>query len=105
MWADLLTKPLQGMVFKRMKAQLMNCSVEYQENEDTETPLHIKSLPERGKRFPSRHLRSVFRIIRNCEGRWTDKLESPGYKSVLGHHFRGEEESKTKEVRKMLTFY
>ena len=49
MWADLLMKPLQGMVFKRMRAKLMNCSVEYQENEDTETPLHIKSLPERGK--------------------------------------------------------
>ena len=34
MWADVLTKPLQGMAFKQMRAELMNCSVEYQEDED-----------------------------------------------------------------------
>ena len=28
MWADVLTKPLQGMAFKHMRAELMNCSVE-----------------------------------------------------------------------------
>ena len=49
MWADVLTKSLQGMVFKRMQAELMNCSVEYEEDEERETPLHTKSLSERGK--------------------------------------------------------
>jgi hypothetical protein len=49
MWADVLTKPLQGVVFKRIRATLMNCSVEYEESKDAEKPLHIKSLPERGK--------------------------------------------------------
>ena len=49
MWADVLTKPLQGMAFKRMQAELMNCSVEYEEDEERETPLHTKSLSERGK--------------------------------------------------------
>ena len=37
MWADKLTKPLQGMAFKQMRAELMNCSVEYEEDEEQET--------------------------------------------------------------------
>jgi hypothetical protein len=55
MWADVLTKPLQGMAFKRMQAELMNCSVEYEEDEERETPLHTKLLSERGK-VPSQTL-------------------------------------------------
>ena len=49
MWADVLSKPLQGMVFKGMQAKLMNCSVEYEEDEEREAPLHTKSLSERRK--------------------------------------------------------
>ena len=29
MWADVLTKPLQGTTFRKMRAQLMNCAMEY----------------------------------------------------------------------------
>ncbi len=40
MWADVLTKPLQGMVFqtiRSMRAELMNCPVNYEDPaEDTE---------------------------------------------------------------------
>ena len=32
MWADVLTKPLQGAKFCLMRAFLMNCSVDYQED-------------------------------------------------------------------------
>ena len=49
MWADILTKPLQGMAFKKKRAELMNCSFNYEENEERETTLHTKSLSERGK--------------------------------------------------------
>ena len=49
MWADVLTKPLQGMAFKRMQAELMNCSVDYEEDDERETTLHTKSLSERGQ--------------------------------------------------------
>ena len=31
-WSDLLTKPQQGMLFKRMRAELMNCDVNYGDN-------------------------------------------------------------------------
>jgi hypothetical protein len=49
MWADVLTKPLQGMAFKRMRAELMNCSVEYEEDEERETSQPLKPLPKGGK--------------------------------------------------------
>ena len=29
MWADVLTKPLQGTEFRKMRAQLMNCAMEF----------------------------------------------------------------------------
>ena len=48
MWADVLTKPLQGIAFKRMRAQLMNCSVDYEEDEEQETTRHVLSLPKGG---------------------------------------------------------
>ncbi len=31
MWADVLTKPLQGMAFRTMQAELMNCPVNYED--------------------------------------------------------------------------
>jgi hypothetical protein len=39
MWADVLTKPLQGMAFRTMRAQLMNCAINYEdEKEKTQPP-------------------------------------------------------------------
>ena len=35
MWADIMTKPLQGMAFRTMRAELMNCPVNYEEPEET----------------------------------------------------------------------
>ncbi len=34
MWADVLTKPLQGMAFRTMRAQLMNCAINYEDEEE-----------------------------------------------------------------------
>jgi hypothetical protein len=31
MWADVMTKPLQGMAFRTMRAELMNCPVNYED--------------------------------------------------------------------------
>jgi hypothetical protein len=36
MWADILTKPLQGKAFRVMRSKLMNCEEDYFENEETE---------------------------------------------------------------------
>ena len=35
MWADILTKPLQGKEFRKMRAQLMNCAMEYKDEEES----------------------------------------------------------------------
>jgi hypothetical protein len=40
MWADVLSKPLQGMAFRTMRAQLMNCPINYKDEEEkTQTRL------------------------------------------------------------------
>ena len=36
MWADILTKPLQGKAFRLMRSKLMNCSVDYEDQEVSE---------------------------------------------------------------------
>jgi hypothetical protein len=36
MWADILTKPLQGKAFRLMRSKLMNCEEDYFENEEPE---------------------------------------------------------------------
>ncbi len=54
MWADVLTKPLQGMAFRKMQAELMSCQVNYEEHQEEETARNKSSLTVRGKpTFPS----------------------------------------------------
>jgi hypothetical protein len=36
MWADVLTKPLQGRAFRLMRSKLMNCSLDYEDQEVSE---------------------------------------------------------------------
>ena len=36
MWADILTKPQEGMVFRTMRLMLMNCPVNYKDKEEIE---------------------------------------------------------------------
>ena len=40
MWADVLTKPLQGTEFRKMRAQLMNCAMEYIDGEESPIKNH-----------------------------------------------------------------
>jgi hypothetical protein len=35
MWADILTKPLQGKAFRMMRTKLMNCDEDYFESKET----------------------------------------------------------------------
>ncbi len=39
MWADILTKPLQGMAFQTMRGQLMNCPINYEDPSNEPTKL------------------------------------------------------------------
>ncbi len=38
MWADVMTKPLQGTAFRVMRAELMNCEINYEDPFEKETP-------------------------------------------------------------------
>ena len=38
MWADVLSKLLQGIAYRTMRAELMNCPVNYEEEEDPDAP-------------------------------------------------------------------
>ncbi len=42
MWADIMTKPLQGTAFRVMRAELMNCDVNYEDPPDDKIaqPIH-----------------------------------------------------------------
>ena len=42
MWADIMTKPLQGTAFRVMRAELMNCDVNYEDLPEDEMtqPIH-----------------------------------------------------------------
>jgi hypothetical protein len=48
MWADVLMKPLQGMAFRAMRVQLMNCAINYKDEEEkTQSklmPVHSRGL-------------------------------------------------------------
>jgi hypothetical protein len=48
MWADILTKPLQGKAFRVMRSKLMNCSEDYMENKETGKK-QTKSKPVAGR--------------------------------------------------------
>jgi hypothetical protein len=63
MWADIMTKPLQGTVFRVMRAELMNCDINYEDSWRKRNQIQL--LPPRrchgrmSSRQPSRHRRSV----------------------------------------------
>jgi hypothetical protein len=56
MWADVLTKPLQGQKFRDMHAFLQNCSRSYDDNIELQTDkLAWKSLKQQVKTVASLH--------------------------------------------------
>ena len=44
MWADIMTKPLQGTAFRVMRAELMNCDVNYEDppEEEMTQPIRVR---------------------------------------------------------------
>jgi len=80
MWADVPTKPLQGVEFKKMSAFLMNCPVEYEEDEHGETSTAIGMLIGRGTRtIPFQTSQECVRRIGHTQlaGRQTSDKENP----------------------------
>ena len=49
MWADIMTKPLQGTAFRVMRAELMNFPVNYEDPEEIECKPTVKQPISTGK--------------------------------------------------------
>jgi hypothetical protein len=43
MWADIMTKPLQGTAFRLMRAEVMNCDVNYEDLPEEEEAIPVTS--------------------------------------------------------------
>ena len=63
-WADILTKPLQGKAFRVMRSKLMNCDKDYFENEESGKE-QAKDKPVAGR--VSRH--GSTQPLQECVGR------------------------------------
>jgi hypothetical protein len=78
MWADVLTKPLQQMVFQTMRAELMNCPVNYndpaEDTEEQERKATKHGLKERSRSTScklvtwKREVASPFKTPQECVG-------------------------------------
>jgi hypothetical protein len=73
MWADLLTKPLQGKTLGVMRSKLMNCSEEYKDNETNDkNSAQAKDAEKECKASPvagRMSLRAPTQTVQECVGR------------------------------------
>ena len=65
MWADMMTKPLQGTAFRVMRAKLMNCDVNYEDPPERE-----KSGPVASRKTVSWKsvVSTIFKTPQECVG-------------------------------------
>jgi hypothetical protein len=102
MWADMLMKPLQGMAFRTMRAELMNCPVNYNKEDECESDLakQTQQMPKMGTKTAIKWMASV--SPQECIGHerfkfpTTDRPSEAGRASLtwqvrLGHTKRGRE--------------
>ena len=64
MWADVLTKPLQGIEFRKIRAQLMNCAMEYIDGEEYPTKKHKILIDQASQQY-------AIQTVQECVGRYT----------------------------------
>ena len=63
MWADVLTKPLQGTEFRKMRAQLMNCAMEYKDEEESATEKRKTLIDQTSQQ-------DAIQTVQECVGRY-----------------------------------
>ena len=89
MWADILTKPSQGLALRTMRAVLMNCPINYKDEEEAEV---IKSrtntmnrtvLPRKMVRWKN-DLQTTSHPPQECVGQNVSNLRIPSADSPLG---------------------
>ena len=87
MWANILTKPLQGVKFCEMRAFLMNCPTDYSEDSPFVPPITVES-PSINPMKP--RIKSITPSPRECVEVTSTSLtpitSSPGGKDLLIPH-------------------
>ncbi len=84
MWADVMTKPLQGTAFQVMRAELMNCEINYEdppENEDLGSAASPKTVTWKSI------ISTTFKTPRECVGE--NKNAKKAQRSDATRHPRG----------------
>ena len=74
MWADILTKPLQGFEFRTMRAMMMNYPINYKDEKETEvigSRTNTSNTPVSPKKTVKweDNLKTVFHVPQECVGR------------------------------------
>ncbi len=95
MWADILTKSLQGMVFRTMRAVLINCPVNYKDKEEvTKTKLTkgVAITPVPGRKMVSwkKDICTFYQAHQECVGQnRSNQLRLATYRWLgIGRFFR-----------------
>ena len=69
MWADVLSKPLQGIPFRTMRAKLMNCPVNYEEEKEMNGSELTQPTELRRKTVTSESRKPAYaKALRECVG-------------------------------------
>ena len=63
MWEDVLTKPLQGTEFRKMRDQLMNCAMEYKDKEESTTKKRKTLIDQTSQQ-------DAIQTVQECVGRY-----------------------------------
>jgi len=82
MWVDVLTKPLQGRAFRLMRSKLMNCSVDYEDQEVSEEKSPKVALANMGKEKSSKPRPVTGRV--SCQAPTQTLQECVGKPRLLG---------------------
>ena len=77
MWADVMTKPLQGMAFRTMQAELMNCPVNYKEPEE-DAGEHDIPISARKTVTWKADIATTFKTPQECVGQNGNHKNKPG---------------------------
>ncbi len=85
MWADVMTKPLQGMAFKVMRAELMKCPVNYDNPEvEMDKDKANKSVSAQKRVTWKSVVATPFKTIQECVGHNRMSKTRPGKDRRLG---------------------
>ena len=98
MWADIMTKPLQGTAFRVMRAELMNCPVNYEDPTEEEAKETKRTQPISALKTVTwkSDVASPFKTPQECVGQdgnrmvrmSTHHVKKPGMVRMGTHHLK-----------------